>query len=92
MKVTNEVWQYRLESDNSGYSGFFKTKDEAIAWYNRHGKWLEKMFNRKLTLKNELETRWTIRQKNAIDKERQREELKLKKQQENGSRKSKKNI
>lgn len=78
MKTTNEVWQYRLASDNSGYSGFFKTKDEAIEWYNRHGKWLEKTFNRVLVLKNELETRWLERQKDAIAKEQLREKLKRK--------------
>lgn len=78
MKATNEVWQYRLASDNSGYSGFFKTKDEAIEWYNRHGQWLEKTFNRVLVLKNELETRWLERQKDAIAKEQLRETLKRK--------------
>ena len=62
------------------YSGYFQKKDEALNWYEKHGKWLEKTFNRVLILKNELETRWI---------EKQREELKSIK---NGSSKSKENL
>jgi len=43
-KVRNE--KGRLEE----YSRYYKTKREALDWYNKHGKWLEKHFNRKLIL------------------------------------------
>lgn len=43
-KVRNE--KGRLEE----YSRYYKTKREAVDWYNTHGKWLEKHFNRKLIL------------------------------------------
>lgn len=32
------------------YSRYYYTKKEAIDWYNKQGKWLEKHFNRKLIL------------------------------------------
>ena len=50
------VYKYVLASTGEQYTGFFETKDEALAWYEKHGKWLEKQFNRKLVLKNQAET------------------------------------
>lgn len=38
--------KYKLEQ----YSGSFKTKQEYLKWYNKHGKFLEKTFNRELVL------------------------------------------
>lgn len=32
------------------YSGEFKTKEDALNWYERNGKYLEKQFNRKFYL------------------------------------------
>lgn len=43
-KVINE--QGRFED----YSGEFKTKEDAIKWYEQNGKYLEEKFNRTLYL------------------------------------------
>ena len=32
------------------YSGYFSTKEEALNWHSKHGKWLESHFKRELIL------------------------------------------
>lgn len=49
------VYKYCLDSTGEQYTGFFQTKEEAFIWYGKHGKWLEKQFDRKLVLKNQAE-------------------------------------
>ena len=41
---------YNSRGNLEEYSRYYKTKKEAIDWYNKQGKWLEKQFNRKLIL------------------------------------------
>lgn len=47
------MWYNPVKEKNelSTYSGTYKTKKEALDWYNNFGKKLENMFNRKLVLK-----------------------------------------
>jgi hypothetical protein len=35
------------------YSGYFSTKEEALNWHSKHGKWLENHFKRELILTEE---------------------------------------
>ena len=41
---------YNSRGNLEEYSRYYRTKREAVNWYNNHGKWLEKHFNRKLIL------------------------------------------
>jgi len=47
-------FRYKVISEKTGkleeYSGSFKTIKDARKWYEKHGKWLEEQFNRKLVL------------------------------------------
>ena len=49
----DNIWSYKVKTSTGKldeYSGKFKTKELAKAWYNKHGIELEQMFNRKLIL------------------------------------------
>ena len=36
---------YNSRGNLEEYSRYYRTKREAVNWYNTHGKWLEKHFN-----------------------------------------------
>lgn len=46
------MYSYKVEGRKGlePYSGGFKTEEDAIKWYNKKGKELEEIFNRKLIL------------------------------------------
>ena len=41
---------YNSRGNLEEYSRYYRTKGEAVNWYNNHGKWLEQNLNRKLIL------------------------------------------
>ena len=41
---------YNSRGNLEEYSRYYRTKKEAVEWYNSQGKWLEKNLNRKLIL------------------------------------------
>ena len=44
---------YRVENKQGNledYSGYFYTKEQALKWYEKEGRWLEKNLNRTLIL------------------------------------------
>ena len=44
---------YKVENNKGrleDYSGGFDTKEQALEWFNKEGKWLENHFNRELIL------------------------------------------
>jgi len=43
---------YNSRGNLEEYSRYYYTKKEALDWYNKQGKWLEKLLNRKLILIN----------------------------------------
>ncbi len=53
MKQKSKSISYIVKNENvhlSSYSGSFDSKEKALLWYESHGKWLEKEFNRELVL------------------------------------------
>ena len=49
-----EVWSWKVKNSKGifePYSGNFKSRKDAMAWYEKHGKVLESTFDRKLYLK-----------------------------------------
>lgn len=47
------MYQYQVKNrfnELEEYSREYKTREDAIKWYNEHGTWLENKFNRVLVL------------------------------------------
>lgn len=54
--INYKPFMYKVENKKGrleDYSGTFATKEDALNWYDKNGKWLEQHFNRELILTSE---------------------------------------